>query len=228
MERYYNRLCQMGWTLLNTGTLSIALPNGSIGYVASYTQQTYTPTTPWTTKATATPIQDMMKLQTQFGRGTINNFGATAKAYANSRTLQDALLNTNATDAGGKRVNNSTVTSLPELNAIMLAAGCPQFEIWDGSHDDGAGNTVMDIPDGTIHVIAARPGANATIGKTLMTKNANNPGQAPGLYHKIIDRTKGPYPSIPPKIENHCGFNGGSVPINTSMHVKMIVGTTYA
>jgi hypothetical protein len=41
-----------------------------------------------------------------------------------------------------------------------------------------------------------------------MTRNANNPGMAPGRYQKIIDRGEN---EVPRKIEVHRGHNGGPV-----------------
>ena len=224
MTRYYNRLVQMGWDLLNTGTLSISLPKGGIGYVAQYAQQTSPALVPWRNRATATPYQDLANLQPRFGRGSSTNFGQAATAYMNSRTLQDLLFNRNPDDLYGKRIGTgSTLTSLGDINNVLLLAGAPKIVVEDDGYVSDDGTYKLNVPDGTVHVMGAR-GANETMGVTQLTKNANNPGNAPGVYAHIEDFTQPPYRRVPPRIIVHRGFNGGHAVTRPKQHIKMIVG----
>jgi hypothetical protein len=57
MGRELDRIEQIIWTLLTTGTFSVLLPSGGTGFTATFSLATYDATT-WATVATATPLKD--------------------------------------------------------------------------------------------------------------------------------------------------------------------------
>jgi len=224
MTRYVNRLMQMGWGLLLDGTQSISLSTGGIGYTAAYTQEVVTPATPFTTLATATPLQEGQKLQETYGRGTSTVWDKRAIELMNSKTANLFLNNTNASDLGGKRVagNNST-NSLQNVNSIFLDHNIPQIVVCDEGYLDDDGEFVIGIPDNRSLVIGARPNGEMP-GEFQMTKNVNNDNDAPGIYSFVKDHTKGPTKTVPPRIESHLGFNGGHVITRPTQIIKRVLG----
>jgi len=213
--QYRWRWKQMMGTLLNTGTLTINLPDGSPGYSTSYTQQTFSPGTAWTTHASATPLLDLMNLQINYGRGTSNDFGSRATAYMSSKTFQDLRFNSNSADLYGRFPTTTPLAmrSLKDVNEILLASGAPQVKIVETGYLNASGTWVLDFPDGVVQVLAARPTGEKP-GAAIMTKNALNPGMAPGVYSFVNDfqnAVGGVRIAIPPRIDVHMGFNGGAV-----------------
>jgi len=209
MERQMSRLRQMAWQSALTGTVNIALPGGGIGYSASYTIPTYTPAVLWTTPDTATPLKDFQTRQVAHGRGTSNMFNKLATAYMNSYTLQLMLNNTNAADWGGKRsVGGGTVQGYGAYEAFRIDMDTPKIVVWDEGYENDAGVFTMDIPDGKILVVAARPNGEKP-GEIQMTYNAVS--EAPGAYAEVHDFTQGDRKRIPPRVDVHAGFNGGQV-----------------
>ncbi len=221
-ERYDNRLVQMGWTLLVTGLLQLKLPGGGIGFEAQYTQQVITPPVPLTTYGTATPLATMQAWPVTYGRGSSTAWNQTAVQYMNSFTFQKLMLNSNAADLNGqlKDANGRVTPTLTRSNEIFVAYNVPQISIWDGGYVNDAGAFQMSIPDGVGLVVGKRPD-NETPGETQITKNVNNPGNAPGLYSFVRDYTKGPLKTVPPKLEVHEGFNGGGVITRPSQILKV-------
>lgn len=224
MQRYVNRLRQMGWVLLLEGTQSISLSTGGIGYTAQYDQEVVTPAIPFTTLATAIPLREFQKLQETYGRGSSTVFDNRATAWMNSKTSNLFLNNTNAADLGGKRVAaNGSLNSVTEVNRILLDANVPQIRTYDGGYLDDDGNFQIAIPDNRVIVVGARPNGE-TPGEFQLTKNVLNSGDAPGVYSFVDDRTKGPNKTVPPRIDTHCGFNGGHAMTRPGQIIKLVVG----
>lgn len=208
-KRQYKRMRTIAWTLALTGTFSVPLPTGGIGHTDSYTPQTLTVSPLWSATTTATPLANLRDVQPVYGRGTSNWFGSGSEAWMNTKTLNYLLANTNASDLGGKRVEGgNTLNTIDGIRAIMVGQGAPTIMPYDEGYLDDAGTFQMYIPDGKVLLIAKRPD-NEPPGEFMMTRNANNPGYAPGEYAKTMDYTSGPAEQIPPHIDVHQGFNGG-------------------
>ena len=222
---YYNRLKQMAGDLLNTGTLTITLPDGAPLTLGQYTQVTDSPAVPYTTLGTAAPMKEGQLFQARYGRGTSAKFNNTATRWMNGRTFTLIQLNTNANDIYGKKnVGGDSLVSLEEFNRVFVAAGAPQIGIVDDFYLDNAGETVMDIPDGVEYVIGSRP-QNEKPGAFMLTANANNPNNASGVYAFVDDRTKGPNKTVPPRIDVHMGFNGNAVIKRPKQIIKRVLAT---
>jgi hypothetical protein len=208
------------WTLLTTGVLEIQVdgsPAGQYLHRTQFTFQTYTPVVPWSTVATATPLRDLQAMA-QLGNasGISVDFGAAARLYVNSVTANRLLNNTNASDMGGRLVNNgSTVNTLPDFNRYFAAQEVPQIIVYDRGYQQRIGEAQSSfkkfIADGVGVLIGNRPG-NAVIGNYAMTRNASN-NFRPGSYRYVVDRANGVNAEkrTPANIEVHRGHNGGPV-----------------
>lgn len=232
--RQTQRMRQICWTHATAHAITVALPNGGIGYQAGYTGNTLTIATLWSNLTTATPIHDLRQLQFLYGRGTSNNFGAPAEAWMNRKTAGYIMDNRNPADAGGIRAQfgNTVFNNIEDFNKILLAQDCPVIRIYDDSFQIeqlGAapgfnpGNLYqLYLPDGVVWVVAARPG-NELPGEFMWTKHTIN-GGGTKPYAFVDDYTKSePHPSVPPKIIIHQGFNGGAVQTRPSQTVTMVV-----
>jgi hypothetical protein len=212
MGRELDRIEQIIWTLLTTGTFSVLLPSGGTGFTATFSLATYDATT-WATVATATPLKDF-RLMRIANAGAGANFGAGATAYMNSTTAANMLGNTNAADLGGRRVEGgNTVQSTSQMNAILAGNDSPRIVEYDEGYYNDSNSFTRYIPDNKVVVVGRRP-AGQRIGEYVMTRNANNPGMGPGTYEYVKDKTgNGPdgQRQTPPNIEIHRGHNGGPV-----------------
>lgn len=210
MVRELDRIEYMIWTLITTGTFSVLLPSGEIGFTATFTLSTHS-ASDWSTVSTATPLKDFRDARIA-NPGLGANFGAGATAYANSTTIARMLNNTNASDLGGKRVEGgNTVQTLGQANAILVASDAPRLVEYDEGYYNDSNVFTRFVPDDKVVIIGRRPGGQA-IGDYVMTRNANNPGYAPGRYEFVIDRTgngPGGARQVPPNIEVHAGHSGG-------------------
>lgn len=211
-NRELDRVEYMNWTLLTTGTFSVSSLTGVV-FTASFALQTISAATAWATVATATPLTDFRTIAL-LGRGKGVSFGAGAKAYMNRSTANTLLANTNANDIGGKRINPSmNILTIADINRINLDQDNPQIVIYDQGYIDSNNQFQLYIPTGKVVVVGQRP-AGQTIGEYIMTRNAVNPGMAPGPYAFIEDHT-GNAPDgnryVPPVIKVHEGHNGGPV-----------------
>lgn len=204
LGRRLDRIEKIGWDLLTTGTFSVAGPDGLTYQTDTFSLQTFSAGTAWSTAATSTPLADFRAVQL-LSRGHSVDFGARAKAYMNRVTANNMIKNTNAADLGGRRTNGlASVNSLPDINGILLGEGLPQVEIFDGGYLDDSGTFQPFIANAKVVVVGARTDG-AAIGEYQMTRNANNPGAAPGAYMKVVDNVD----TVPRLIEVHDGHNGG-------------------
>lgn len=190
------------WTLVTTGTFSVALPGGGVAHTDTFGIQTYDASA-WGTAASATPLGDFRAVQL-LGRGTSNDFGARATAFMNRVQVNKLLANTNAADLYGKRLPGlASALSVRDLNVIMEGEGLPQIVVWDDGYLTDAGVNTPFIPEHKIVVFAARP-AGQILGNYQVTRNANNPNQAAGSYDMVYES-----PKPPMNVQVHRGHNGG-------------------
>lgn len=214
ISREVERMGQIGWTLVSTGTFSVSLPgSGGVGFTDTFTLPTYT-ASDWSALTTGTPLLDFRAMAVaNVGKGA--DFGAGATAYMNRITANYLLGNTNAADLGGRRVNNSTIANLMEVNRVTVEQDTPQIKIVDdGYYDDSNAWTRHIATDKVVVVGRRKPGQ--PIAEYLLTRNMNNPNGEygdPGRYMYIKDRTRAinGEKQTPPNIEVHRGHNGGPV-----------------
>lgn len=226
LQRRLDLIEHIGWNILQ-GSYSIAGPNGAIMVSDSYTPQTYTAATPWSTTASATPFKDFMAVRL-LHRGHSVDFGTGAKAYMNLGTATNLLNNSNTSDLWGRRVETGgagvTINSIQQLNPILSANGAPEIVVYDegylsdGSDGNAAGSYQLYIPNNTVIVVGKRPGGQR-LGEYRMVKNINNPDAAPGAYTQVLVPTD----HLPKSIQVHDGHNGGPVIIYPSALVIMSV-----
>lgn len=219
LGRRLDRIEQIIWTLLATGTFSVAGPNGAVLHTDSYTTQTYTAGVTWATVATATPLANFRAVQL-LGRGRSAVFDAGAKAYMNRVTANSLLSNTNANDLAGRRTSGlASVMSMQDTNQVLLGEGLPQLVVEDSGYFNDSSTFVPFIPNNKVIVVGRRP-AGQSIGEYVMTRNAQNDGMAPGPYMKVIDNGE---EHVPRSIEVHDGHNGGPAIMFPSAIVVMTI-----
>lgn len=203
LQRRLDRIELIGWTVLG-GSFAIANGQGITVHSDAYAIQTFNTTVAWSSHATATPLLDFRTVKLKH-RGHSVSFGAGARAYANTTTLNNLLANLNADDLYGRRTAGlGTFNSLPQINELLAGEGLPQLVEYDEGYVDDTGTFVNFIPDGHVRVIGQRP-AGQVIGEYHMTRNVNNPGFAPGPYMKVLTFAD----EVPFRIEVHDGHDGG-------------------
>jgi hypothetical protein len=203
--RRLDRIEYIGWTLLTTGTFSVATLHGSVAHTDSYTLQTASAAVVWSTVATATPLADFRAVQL-LGRGKGTQFNAQATAYMNRVTANSLLSNTNQSDLAGKRQQGlAQPLSINDINTLFTGEGLPNIVVYDEGYLNDSSVFVPFIPNNKVVIVGRRP-AGQPIMEYLMTRNANNPNLAPGPYMKVIDHGQD---EVPRTIEVHDGHNGG-------------------
>lgn len=203
MVRETNRIRQIGWSLLTTGTFSVSAPNGAVVHTDTYTLQTLNASS-WGTAATSTPLLDFRQVipkgpayGTDFSRGT---------AIMNLATFNKMMANTNAADLGGRRLGGLVpVNTRNGLNELLTGDELPNVVIYDEGYFNDSNVFTRFVPDDVVVVVGKRPG-NAPLARYAKTRNANNPGIAPGGYTKVVDTTD---KQVPRRIQVHKGHNGG-------------------
>lgn len=219
-QRELDRVEQIVWTLLATGTFSVSNVNGAVTHTDAYTTQTFTAGVTWATSATATPLANFRAVQL-LGRGKGVSFGAGAKAYMNRSTLNAMLANTNNNDIAGRRVTGLlSVLNQNEVNNILMGEDLPTVVPYDEGYIDDAGAFQLFIPNNKVIVIGQRP-QSQDVGEYRKTRNANNPDLGPGSYTMIYDSMDAQKP--PRNLEVHRGHNGGPVIFFPSAVVTMTV-----
>jgi len=203
LQRRLDRIEYMGWLLLATGTFSVA-DGTSILHTDAYTTQTFSAAVPWATVASSTPLADLRAIQLK-SRGYSVNFGAQAIAYLNRSTMNAVLSNTNPNDIAGRRsAGLGSINSTAMVNALTAMDDLPTFVVYDDGYLDESGTFQLFVPNNKVIIVGARRDGDS-VGQFRYTRNANNPGMAPGPYMKVVDD-----PDIVPRtIVVHEGFNGG-------------------
>jgi hypothetical protein len=206
LGRRLDRIEQIGWTLLTTGTFSVAGPDGQVLHTDTFTLQTLAAAVSWATAATAVPLADFRAAQL-LARGHSVDFGSGAKAYMNRVTWNNLIKNTNAADLGGKKgMGLESITSVADVNRILAGEGLPEIVIFDGGYLDESGTFQPFIANAKVVIVGKRTDGRP-IGNYLMTRNAQNEGGAPGAYTLTADKAS----EVPRVIEVHDGHNGGPV-----------------
>lgn len=202
LGRRVDRIRQIGWDVLQ-GRFSVAGPSGLI-HSDAYPVSTYTASVQWSTRATATPLQNFRDIQL-FEEGRSTSFGPNAKAFMNRRTFNNMVANLNANDLAGRRVTGLlSVLNINEINSILLGEGLPQIVIYNDGYFTDASVWTPFIPNNRVVVVASR--SNGTVAEYQMVRNATNPNMEPGAYTRVIDTVDR---EVPRRLEVHDGHNGG-------------------
>lgn len=205
LQRRLDRIESMIWTLIATGTFSVA-DGTSVLHTDSYTTQTFSAAVPWATVATATPLADLRAIQLK-SRGFSVNFGAQAMAYLNRSTMNALLSNTNQADIAGRRTSGlGTIQSAAQVNQLTAMDDLPTFVVYDDGYIDDSGVFQLFVPNNKVIIVGARRDGDP-VGEFRYTRNASNPGMAPGPYMKVVDDQD----EVPRTVVVHDGFNGGPV-----------------
>lgn len=218
LGRRLDRIEQIAWTLLSTGTFSVAQDN-TVLHTDSFPVRTFSASVPWGTTATSTPLADMRAIKL-LGRGYSVNFGTQATAYMNQTTMNAFLSNTNAADLGGRRgAGLSTINGPDDLNKLLAMDGLPGLVVYDEGYYNESGVFQLFVPNNKVVVVGARRDGDP-VGEYRMTRNVNNEGMAPGAYTVVID-SQGR--EIPRTIQVHDGHNGGPVLYHPAAIITMTV-----
>lgn len=200
LQRRLDRIKYIAWNVLQ-GRFSVANGRGVI-HTDAYEVQSSVVGTSWATYTTSTPLADLLEVRTTFARGRSCSFGADAMLYGNSSTISDLFLNSNAADLGGRKLNNSSVMGVGDVNTILNSMGLPSLFIYDGGYyTEDTDTWNMFIPDGVLILVGKRQAETA--GYYAMTRNGQT-GQ-PGSYSFVKDDTQ----KVPRSPEVHDGHNGG-------------------
>ncbi|HEY3283074.1 MAG TPA: hypothetical protein VGN26_12445 [Armatimonadota bacterium] len=202
LQRRLDRIRWIGWNLISTGAFSVSGPSGAI-HLDSYTMQTQNALVAWATVATARPVADFRAAKLKH-RAKGVTFDSGARAYVNSATLNALLGNQNAADLYGMRApNGATYNTLDALNGILIANELPRIVEYDEGYIDDAGTFQLWVPNNKCIVVGKRT-TGARVAEYKLTRNATNPGCAPGPY-TIVKDIQGP----PRSFQVHDGHNGG-------------------
>jgi hypothetical protein len=214
LDRRIKRQKWIIWTLLTLGVFSVPGPNGAILHTDAYTFQSFTPLVPWSSLGTATPMKDLRSLKL-LHRGHSVDFGAGAKLFANTTTINNLLNNTNTSDLFGRRAMGlSTINNLGSVNDLLAGDNLPTFVeydegyISDGNFGQTKGQFYTFIPDGVAVLIGQRPGGRR-VGEYQMVRNADDENMAPGPVTKVIDNFNAGDQLPPRKVVVYDGHAGG-------------------
>jgi hypothetical protein len=203
LTREINLRRYIGWKLLSSGTFSIAAANGAVMHTDTFALATYAGSQ-WTVAGNDTPLADFRGAKL-LQRGKSVNFGSQARAFMNSTMVNRLLGNTNAADLGGRRTGGgNTFNSVRDINNILLDQDLPQVVPYDEGYLDDSGTFQLFIPNNKIVVVGRRTDGGRIM-EYQMTRNANNPNEAPGSYVKVVDKVD----DVPRTVEVHRGHNGG-------------------
>ncbi len=217
LGRRLDRIEQIAWTLLATGTFAVADYN-SVLHTDSFTTQTFSAGVSWATFATATPLADLRSVQLK-ARGYSVDFGGRATAFMNRTTFNNMLSNTNQADLAGRRVTGfNTINGPEQLNQVLTADDLPNVQIYDQGYYDDTATFQLFIPNNKVILVGQRRD-NDPVGEYRMTRNANNPGMSAGPYMRVVDEPD----EIPRRIAVHDGHNGGPVLFHPAAIVVMSV-----
>jgi len=180
------------WSLLTSGVVNVPDQSGRAVEVGRMTLATFTPSTAWTTSATATPLADLRSLRDN--NVGFFDFGGNARLYGNSKTSSTLWANTNQNDIAGKRtLGLGQVLGLEAYNAVIAPQeSLPVLIAYDGTYLDATGTPVKFIPDGKLVLVGNHWSYGNRIGEYVVTRNANNPNGEPGVYAEIGLSTEPP------------------------------------
>ena len=206
LQRRYDRIELIGWTLFSTGTFSVTDDTGAILHTDSFTLQTQNAAAVWSNAAASTPLADFRTCQA-LGAGHGVSFGAKAKAYMRRSVWNEMIANTNAADLYGRRTQGlGTFNNLLSVNQLLMGDDLPEIVVNDESYITDAGAVTRFLPADVVVIIGYRA-SGTPIAEYRMVRNANNPNSAPGAYTRVIDDPN----VIPREVKVHDGHNGGPV-----------------
>lgn len=207
LTRRLNRISWTNWQLLVSGILISTDTRGAILQKDAYEIQFYKSTVAWSSRTTATPLEDLSNVGA-FEEGQSVDFGGGAIAYMNRITAQNFFRNSNPEDLGGMTGGaGQPARTLAGAQIILTGEDLPNVVVFDGGYYDESLNFVKHIPDGKVVVVGRRE-SGTNLGNFRFTLNVNNPGSEPAPYTKVIDHLD---TTVPRLIEVHDGFNGGPV-----------------
>lgn len=207
LQRRLDRVRQIIFTLLSSGTFSVARADGTILHTDTFPIQALTAGVPWTTYATAVPSQNLRAAQL-LALGQSVSFGADAKIWMNRVTANALLTNQNPLDMFGRRIGGgNTSNTMEDWNRWAESNDLPQIQIYDKFYLNDSGVATRFIPNGKAILIGKRTNG-ANLGEYRMTRNANNPRLEAGAYTRVIDLGE---ITVPRRIQIHDGHNGGPV-----------------
>lgn len=204
LHRRIERIKYILWTLLTTGTFSVSADDGTVMHTASFSPMTFSASVAWSTRATATPLNDMFNMLIKY-RGQSVRMDSSAELLVNAKWVNHARNNTNSADLGGKRINGgNTPLSLEDMNQIFVDNGLPRIVQCEEGYLDSSGTWQLFIPDG-VGVMVAKRTNGAAIGSYRQTLNMATKDRVIGAYTAVIPKED----EIPFSIEVHDGHNGG-------------------
>lgn len=204
LDRRLSLVKSILWTLVTTGSFTVADEMGATKYAGTFPIQTYSAGVAWGTSATATPLANLRAIQL-LSAGYSVNFGSQAKAYMNRVTFNKLVSNTNTNDIAGRRTSGlQSVLNQSEINGVLMGEDLPQVVVYDEGYYNESGTWTRFIATDKVVIIGARP-AGQPVGDYAMTRNATNPNLAPGPYMKVVDDED----DVPRNIKVHDGHNGG-------------------
>lgn len=205
LERRLNRIEFLIWQALAFGRYEAQNSLGQIVHEQSYNVTTISSAIPWSTYATATPLNDFRMIQL-LSRGTSASFGVTATAYMNRITANCLFRNTNPNDVGKAGLTACCTFMGPDIvNQQFAAQGLPQIVIYDEGYVADDATFYPYIPNGRVVVVGTRPG-NERIGNYVFTRNAVGAAVSSGPWVKVVDNADR---AVPRRIEVFDGHNGG-------------------
>lgn len=205
--RRLDRIEQILWTLLTTGTFAVSAPNGAVLHTDTFNFQGGTSVYPWSNFAQSTPINDLRVAQLA-ARGHSVVFDATAQAWMNQKTFNNMANNSNNQDLYGRRTGGfGTVNNLQQINAILTGDNLPALRVYEGGYFDESQTWNLYIPDNLVVIVGVRPGGQR-LGEYRFTRNASNRDMAAGPYTRVVDNADG---DPPREVRVHDGHNGGPV-----------------
>lgn len=203
LSREYDRMKNLVWTLLSTGTFSVANIEGQVIHTDTFPLQTYTAPISWSNFASSTPIADFRNIL-PLGDGKGCTFGGGAAAFMSRNTLNNLLKNTNTGDLRGFLVSNGgagvniNLLPLPQLNQILLAGDLPTVNLYnDGYLASNSANPQVTaftrhIPDNKVVVVGYRFDGNP-LGNIVQTRNASNQGAQAGPADVVVSTDRPPH-----------------------------------
>lgn len=212
------------WQLLINGYYQILDPiTRAITAQDSYTQRVFMSVVPWSTGATAIPLQDFRNVWL-LHRGYSVSFGKGCYAYMNRKTFNYLVANRNANDLYGQRMGGLFAAGVEpgldigSINNILLQEGLPNIVIYDEGYYDANQVFQQWIPLNRVLVVGERLDG-ARLLEYIYTANLANMDTGAGPAYRVWMSNE----SVPKPIV-YRGFNGVHKMMYPSAFVVMYVG----
>lgn len=203
------------WALMSAGVVNVLNKNGDLIRVAEFDITTYTPNVPWSTVATATPLNDFRLLRDNYA-GFGHNFGYGAVAIGNPVTLNTIWRNTNQNDIAGKRTQGlGSVLSITEWNELMAKEDLPTLISYNRGYLSNLTTFARFIPTGKVVVIGYNDNQGTKCGSYTSTRVGAALGKT-GVY------AEAGLASEPPRLPWTARGHNGAPKIDYSRQVVVI------